>query len=365
MGMRMSGGGCCCSGTCVIIDEPFSVAGDVDADDWEVRSGDWEITDVAGIKKLNVTTSDSLLLSRHQYDGNNPGIHLSPSIINSGEQLIAGDALRLVYDYLDDNNYHFVEILNHNYGVSGTSDSKRSKMYKRTSGVNTLLWDFPLSGALTIAAGGCFTTDYMEEGISWYPVTPHGGKKWGLGTGTIATGPIRIGQTRAWNLYSEPADIADSCSPCEDLACELCLDGSAAWTMKAVLKMNTGCDGTSLPATTFLMPYAGNGPNGASAFQNCLWHLQSGLPCLWDLLQLTRVEAGAFGEPEGYKLRIYGWAGGVGVTALFFPVDLDNCDGPLTLWQPGAAGTTRIHIEGTGFFDTGAFDVADCYLEIA
>jgi hypothetical protein len=141
---------CCCTTTCYYYRDRFSTTQFTNGTNvtngsqitWEERAGDWLIgvpgDGIPGTKGLYTTASNALLISGIEIEGLNEYSlffgHTSKtngSISNpTGNVLQPGDLVRFVFNYLDDNNYYYVEA---NHTTSG--DASFGHFYKKIAGV--------------------------------------------------------------------------------------------------------------------------------------------------------------------------------------------------------------------------------------
>lgn len=141
-------GNCCCR----LFQDNFQRADSSDVgDEWDEVSGGWEIAS----NRLKNTASNSLIVVAKGRDvPGSDGLPHTQAIWAPTNSVSSGAVYRVVVDYVDSDNYHFLEI------TDGTPGSVR--LWKRSSGSNTAV-----SAAVSKAAGSynflCFAYDWIAH----------------------------------------------------------------------------------------------------------------------------------------------------------------------------------------------------------
>lgn len=150
---------------------------------WEEVSGDHE---VETLTLLTITPGIVISKIPNPYGSSSAYITVGISAPDDG------DSARVICDYVDPDNYHFLQV---NWGVTGTGNADGTFMlYKRTGGSDTALLDEAkvitgVNGGDSVAVTICFFEGYFEGMVSngtttfvdYALSTEHGGERAGLG----------------------------------------------------------------------------------------------------------------------------------------------------------------------------------------
>jgi hypothetical protein len=228
---------CCCSPAgCYyyqdIFNTGFSAGTDVNTGSsigWTEQAGSWDITTLSGTKYLTTASSNAQLISTSALAINDFGLEVKYNHVD----LVANDKLRIFFNWVDSNNYYYVEI---NYHTTAASET--AHFYKVVAGVTS----GPLEETSTfspVAIDAAASTVYLNisytssdtliqanfyaGGSSWITLydIPLASKKLGVGTGTInASSTLVIQEISIQRLsYSSPACLAapiDCITGCQD-----------------------------------------------------------------------------------------------------------------------------------------------------
>lgn len=218
------------------------------------------------------------------------------------------DRVRLFLDVVDQDNCHFVERFH--------DECPQIAIYKRTAGVDTLLYKFGTGVQIAADASptvltsaqifACIDGDYIMAGSGgnnwnghehiWYPITPHGGKKSGFGT-DAAQDKIRfqrfmITERQSGDFYNS----SDECPECAKKACLRCLSSGLGWQVRIKVKRQAGFFLCPETAHTFVLDYRCLEPGNSG----CSWELMDDttFPCSW--LRVTALLIN-----DGTKTHLY------------------------------------------------------------
>jgi hypothetical protein len=236
----MFGLGCCCTPSCTFVG-PLDFSSGAVTDNFSVVSGSWSI----GSGVLSTTSSNAILT----------GLVDNPTDANTKIELTAkatgdGDAIRIILDYADANNYWFVEVV-----VGFTSPILR--IIQRSSGSNTT----KATGAIVIATNANFDVCIsISRGVLVAQVVNNGSASfsgtfsnatWGIGTGSLS------GTASFDDITVSHAN--DDCVSCKGL-CTHCQSGIASPTLKIVVGgiANGSCGDCSTWNGTHYRNYSSN-----------------------------------------------------------------------------------------------------------
>jgi hypothetical protein len=217
----------CCSESdpCIICADNFDRADSTDIDTgsecgWSEDAGNPTITS----NVLRVSSANAVIISTTQQPDGDPDVYLTVSVRSSA----SGDKIRLIGDYLDASNYHYLEVT---IGVSGSM-----AIGKRTAGVDATL----ASGSVSAPANTWLSMDLcinatrissIAGGLLLSSATTASNPEFGLGTGGTVTGNVEFDD------FTAEVSGAD-CSACFAL-CEECIDGKSPLQIKLVVPAGT------------------------------------------------------------------------------------------------------------------------------
>lgn len=244
---------CCCRG-CRIFRDYFNR--EELGDDWTARlSSTWEVGMVTD--RLSTTDGAALLICDTVHPDGTESAHVSATGQSSGD----GDQIRLVVDYLDDDNYHFAEI-----EVATSPSSGALRLYKRSGGSNSLLKQqssVNLQTGVDYSLRVCFNASYFifhVDSLHLYVdgVVSHGGDQVGLATGTLS-GTAQVDDF----VFQKNGFDTESCPKCDVECMGDCGDDEAPYLFKVVLSgmvdYLSRCGGNCSSADgTYIVSYISN-----------------------------------------------------------------------------------------------------------
>ena len=225
----------CCSLGCEVRTDEFSTGSAPDCN-WSSVAGTWTVSGGAA----QTTSSNARLIHQSSWTGLDDDCETDNTVrLEATAQSTAfSDQLLFIFDYLDSSNFHYalVDLASDDIG-SGAALS----LYKRTAGADSFIRSEGFSGALRntdITVTVCYDQSTINvTGVAGAVTTTfesastgHGGKRTGLGTGTITGTAKFLSFSKNHNLYS--SDCAD-CLPTQP--CEVnCTSGTApgAWRVR-------------------------------------------------------------------------------------------------------------------------------------
>lgn len=255
---------CCCGDDCTFFTDDFNRADSSDlGSDWTEAAGNWEVA--SNILVPDGGSSLAVCTNTDVYD-------ITPNnyrvlVEGFGDE---GDKVRIVIDYVDDDNYHFAEVTVASTSGSGKLNGTIS-LYKRSGGSDALLvgpndQDTAFEGAkfgvqVCVIDGRfsalCYSPSMSQasSGSTIINTTYHGGDQQGIATGGTAVDV-------SFSLYNISETHANNpqCTRCSIAECVYCDDGDVPAYYKVTLSgfASGDCDCDPLNAT-FIMAM---GPDG-------------------------------------------------------------------------------------------------------
>lgn len=250
MAFRFGVARCCC---CSVFTDEFNRADSSSLGaDWSEQAGNWEIA------SNELTTADSNALVRCE-EATDAGSHYVTVTMSSDADM---DQIRVIVDYVDDNNYHFAEV------ETGATNSIL-RLYSRVAGSNTQLGsDQTLAGIATgddLAIKVCFSSGLLSAQVG--PVNNYHQESSAGGTGTkcgLATGLLAGDAVFDSFEIQTHKDTSESCPECGPV-CNRCNEGSGPDHLKVVIAGATAVSFTNCCDDfngTFIVP----------AVNNCRWY---------------------------------------------------------------------------------------------
>lgn len=304
--------GCCCENVaCDIFADNFDRADGPVGADWTTVSGTWAID----TNRLKCTASGLLLCNTVH-----PDSEVKQWAAFTCTPITNQDKARVILDYVDSNNYHYVEL------EMGTT-APAIRFYVVTAGA-----PFQIGSDVTVAAplGASYSLVGCHDGVriaarfngTWYcqVSTAHGGYKTGVGA-SVAGAQFTFDNFDYNKLQSstEPTCPGMGCPG----DCSVCTGGTAPANIQVVLSGITnaglgGCTDCSNLDGTYLLTYAGEVSSGV-----CHWILGinidtncTGGPINWNIIE-------AFTAPGGlFTVRIR-YSGATGVSFIDTSPDYD------------------------------------------
>ena len=297
---RFNPGGCCCQ-QCLILSDNYDRANGSLGAHWDVRAGAMAIVSV----RAATSTPDSLAVTVDENpDATGDGV-VSATVRVSG----SNTEVRLIIDYVDDDNYHFAQLL-----ITGGSFSV-AKLYKRAAGSNTLLAQSAtffvgtnadyyvrlclLDESLVFGFSSISPTS-LEPKVFYHSTVQHGGTQAGIATGAVPSGTAQFDDFQ----FTKHHDVdQDDCEDC--FFCTTCDEDSIPSLVKLVVTgiankagiCGTACTNCTLLNGTFILYYDSGACSGGTA---CSWR-SAPISGLCDL-------GGPFGEcADEDTLAIYHW----------------------------------------------------------
>lgn len=204
VGLDVFGVGRCCCCPCLMISRTFTEEEDTDelGADFEEVSGAWEISDGT------LTATGSALLLTRRFCATNYIVDLPWNADEDGDW-------RLIVDYLDADNYHFVAVRN----PAGAEAGLRVQLWKRQGGTETALtaaWQ-STGGKLTVTFGyGWFMANDTAMLPLFATVTPFHGRRVGI---ALSSGVQWTATSFLCNRLNQASDINEEIGCFNPFAC--------------------------------------------------------------------------------------------------------------------------------------------------
>ena len=236
----------CCSLGCEAVSDTFE-DGTLDCR-WSSVAGTWSETGGAA----QTTSSNARLIHQSSWTGLDDDCELDNTVRAEwlAQSTAFSDQLLFIFDYLDSSNFHYalVDLASDDLG-SGASLS----LYKRTAGADSFIRLEGFSGALrntnitvtvcydqstikVTGVAGAVTTTFESDS------TGHGGKRTGLGTGTITGTAKFLSFSKNHNIYS--SDCSD-CEASRSVCTGPCANSSNRAPERIKVRVQGLADGTS------------------------------------------------------------------------------------------------------------------------
>lgn len=207
--------------SCTLFSDVFNRA-DV-GDDYDVRSGSWATDQVSGpLDGLKNTATPALIVLADDYMvscySDVPRTQHLELVIDTGN-ISDPCTYRLIFDWLDDDNYHFVET------TWDTGGGHSIRLYKRSGGTNTALSGLISPTGSEHVTTGCFAFDWLGAyGLTRSSIP--GGGPYHFGKSTIWHQGTKVGiEVTSGTVFI--TDLIFSVTNAEDEDCSDC--GRCIW----------------------------------------------------------------------------------------------------------------------------------------
>lgn len=286
----------CCCGCDVWLEDDFNRSDNDDpGSDWSEDSGDWDISS----NTLICSSAAGLLVTTAESTGSkNEHVNVTASCSSQGT------AFRVIFDYVDANNYHFAQfdLLTDNDGVHYYCTLS---VYNRTSGANSLVYS-----ATPYVANGSVAASYLCSVCTWsdgtisvvfdgpgFPtsITCASTLKGGTKTGLYVDSGSWTFDNFKWQQRNSQCDDCDT-------ACAVCSEGAQALPIQADFDgfADAGCSDCDTLNASFEVPFDVEGSSVA-----CQWdYLHAATACsATDALIRIGLEY-SFGN---YRVYVWFW----------------------------------------------------------
>lgn len=209
LGAGCEEGGCC--ETCAIESDDFNRANGALGAKWDIRSGSPAVSS----NRAAFTDANSFAVTV----ADNPTGTADGVISATVRATSSNTEVRLIIDYVDDDNYHYAQFL-----INGGSFSV-VKLYERTAGADTLLAQSStffanvsvdyyvrlclLDASLSFGFSSSSPTSLTTK-VYYHSTIPHGGLKAGVGTGALPAGTATFDDF----VFTKHHDIEQDCEDC-------------------------------------------------------------------------------------------------------------------------------------------------------
>lgn len=220
----------CCCGSCAICSDTFDRSDSTDIDTgstcgWTETAGGWEI--VSNTLQVTSSKTNAIALCDSQTHASSAAAKVTVDLRSTSNN----DLLRVIVNYVDSSNYHFVEF---KFGVASSIFTPAFTLYQRVAGTNTAIGTtgvMATSASTTYTMTVCFASGVFSATVgsvtaSHGVATPSAARSVGLGTGATAAGTISFDNFSVVHGRSSVNPTCDFCGFTPTCAC--CSSGTTS-----------------------------------------------------------------------------------------------------------------------------------------